>query len=130
MIPFLFEGESDVLTAMQLLPEVQHLGITGASTIPAADLAHAYLSHRKIGIIYDSDHAGKTRSAALAEHLLDTLSNSEVCNLTGSSATGIPAGSDLNEAMLELGEDKIRTHLITCYNAIVGTDGKRLTHKK
>jgi len=98
---FVLEGESDTLTVMQY--GYPALGIVGAGIMPHTPKIHSYLSHRSVGIIYDSDSAGVENSAKLSGVITSNLSGSNVYNLTNSPIMGIKEGSDINEAMREAG---------------------------
>ena len=111
---FLTEGESDALTVVQYGYPV--LGIVGANAVPTTPKLHAYLSHRAVGIIYDSDHAGIESSSKLANHIESEISGATIFNFTNSSVFGIPSGGDINEAMKEQGEDNFKSVIKAAYD--------------
>ena len=114
---FLTEGESDALTIMQYGYPV--LGIVGANTIPNLPKLHAYLSHRPVGIVYDSDKAGINSSTKLADHIVDNLTGTTVYNLTNSGVMAIGAGSDINEAMNENGVEKYKNNMKLAHDLLL-----------
>ena len=117
---FLTEGESDALTVMQF--GYQAMGIVGANTIPTTPKLHAYLSHRPVGIVYDSDAAGISSSSKLADYIVSHLSGTTVYNLTNSGAMQIPAGSDINETMQDIGYETYK-RVMKVANAILSSKG-------
>ena len=88
----LCEGETDVWTAAQRLPQFSALGLpTGAGSSPDRHAQRYEWTHRRVILAFDSDEAGRDAAKAWGNHLLLLDAQVEILRL--------PEGRDLSEVV-------------------------------
>lgn len=94
----LTEGESDAIILLQ--HGINAIGVTGAQVIPDPRVTHFFTSHRKVGIWYDADEAGRDATVKIQEAIESEASGAIVCNNIGNK---VPDGMDIGECWVKYG---------------------------